>query len=101
VRLRPMLIFQQHHADILLDAMEKIVKSFKWVLFRIWGAVWIEKKVLYAMIYERVILSGFKLERFMVLRRSNLMPGMGWCDNAWFVFMAFGSGELLGMTLST
>lgn len=29
VRLRPMLIFQQHHADILLDAMEKIVKSFK------------------------------------------------------------------------
>ncbi|KAH6724566.1 4-aminobutyrate aminotransferase-like protein [Leptodontidium sp. 2 PMI_412] len=27
VRLRPMLIFQQHHADILLDAMEKIVKS--------------------------------------------------------------------------
>ncbi|PVH86537.1 4-aminobutyrate aminotransferas-like protein [Cadophora sp. DSE1049] len=27
VRLRPMLVFQQHHADILLDAMEKIVKS--------------------------------------------------------------------------
>lgn len=27
VRLRPMLIFQQHHADILLDAVEKIVKS--------------------------------------------------------------------------
>lgn len=27
VRLRPMLIFQQHHADILLDAIEKIVKS--------------------------------------------------------------------------
>lgn len=27
VRLRPMLIFQKHHADILLDAMEKIVKS--------------------------------------------------------------------------
>lgn len=26
VRLRPMLIFQQHHADILLDAIEKIVK---------------------------------------------------------------------------
>ncbi len=27
VRLRPMLIFQQHHADILLDAVEQIVKS--------------------------------------------------------------------------
>lgn len=27
VRLRPMLIFQKHHADILLDALEKIVKS--------------------------------------------------------------------------
>lgn len=27
VRLRPMLIFQKHHADILLDAMEKLVKS--------------------------------------------------------------------------
>jgi 4-aminobutyrate aminotransferase / (S)-3-amino-2-methylpropionate transaminase len=27
VRLRPMLIFQRHHADILLDAVEKIVKS--------------------------------------------------------------------------
>ena len=27
VRLRPMLIFQKHHADILLDTMEKIVKS--------------------------------------------------------------------------
>ncbi|KAH8663578.1 4-aminobutyrate aminotransferase-like protein [Tricladium varicosporioides] len=27
VRLRPMLIFQRHHADILLEAMEKIVKS--------------------------------------------------------------------------
>jgi 4-aminobutyrate aminotransferase/(S)-3-amino-2-methylpropionate transaminase len=27
VRLRPMLIFQNHHADILLEAMEKIVKS--------------------------------------------------------------------------
>ncbi|RFU33206.1 hypothetical protein B7463_g3099, partial [Scytalidium lignicola] len=26
VRLRPMLIFQKHHADILLDAMEKIIK---------------------------------------------------------------------------
>jgi 4-aminobutyrate aminotransferase/(S)-3-amino-2-methylpropionate transaminase len=26
VRLRPMLIFQKHHADILLEAMEKIVK---------------------------------------------------------------------------
>ena len=28
VRLRPMLIFEQHHADILLDALEKIVKSW-------------------------------------------------------------------------
>ena len=27
VRLRPMLIFQRHHADIFLDAMEKIFKS--------------------------------------------------------------------------
>jgi 4-aminobutyrate aminotransferase/(S)-3-amino-2-methylpropionate transaminase len=27
VRLRPMLIFQRHHADILLEALEKIVKS--------------------------------------------------------------------------
>ncbi|KAH6681708.1 4-aminobutyrate aminotransferas-like protein [Halenospora varia] len=27
VRLRPMLIFQRHHADILLEAIEKIVKS--------------------------------------------------------------------------
>jgi 4-aminobutyrate aminotransferase/(S)-3-amino-2-methylpropionate transaminase len=27
VRLRPMLIFQKHHADILLEAMEKIVRS--------------------------------------------------------------------------
>jgi len=27
VRLRPMLIFQRHHADILLEAFEKIVKS--------------------------------------------------------------------------
>ena len=27
VRLRPMLIFQKHHADILLDAVEKLVKS--------------------------------------------------------------------------
>lgn len=27
VRLRPMLIFQKHHADILLDVMEKLVKS--------------------------------------------------------------------------
>ncbi|RDL39324.1 putative 4-aminobutyrate transaminase [Venustampulla echinocandica] len=27
VRLRPMLIFQKHHADILLEAMEKIVKT--------------------------------------------------------------------------
>jgi 4-aminobutyrate aminotransferase/(S)-3-amino-2-methylpropionate transaminase len=27
VRLRPMLVFQRHHADILLDAMEKLAKS--------------------------------------------------------------------------
>ncbi|PGH01224.1 4-aminobutyrate aminotransferase [Helicocarpus griseus UAMH5409] len=27
VRLRPMLIFQKHHADILLESLEKIVKS--------------------------------------------------------------------------
>jgi len=27
VRLRPMLIFQRHHADILLDAIEKLIKS--------------------------------------------------------------------------
>ncbi|KAL2401301.1 4-aminobutyrate aminotransferase [Exophiala dermatitidis] len=27
VRLRPMLIFQKHHADILLDAFEKLAKS--------------------------------------------------------------------------
>lgn len=27
VRLRPMLIFQKHHADIFLDTMEKIFKS--------------------------------------------------------------------------
>jgi 4-aminobutyrate aminotransferase/(S)-3-amino-2-methylpropionate transaminase len=27
VRLRPMLIFQKHHADILLEALEKIVRS--------------------------------------------------------------------------
>ncbi|KZF22592.1 4-aminobutyrate aminotransferase [Xylona heveae TC161] len=27
VRLRPMLIFQQHHADILLDVVEKLIKS--------------------------------------------------------------------------
>ncbi|TVY75781.1 4-aminobutyrate aminotransferase [Lachnellula suecica] len=27
VRLRPMLIFQRHHADILLEALEKIIKS--------------------------------------------------------------------------
>ncbi|KAI9683905.1 MAG: 4-aminobutyrate transaminase [Trizodia sp. TS-e1964] len=27
IRLRPMLIFQRHHADILLDAIEKLVKS--------------------------------------------------------------------------
>lgn len=27
VRLRPMLIFQKRHADIFLDAMEKILKS--------------------------------------------------------------------------
>ena len=26
VRLRPMLIFQQHHADILLESIEKILK---------------------------------------------------------------------------
>lgn len=26
VRLRPMLVFQQHHADILLESLEKIVK---------------------------------------------------------------------------
>jgi 4-aminobutyrate aminotransferase/(S)-3-amino-2-methylpropionate transaminase len=29
VRLRPMLIFQEHHADILVDALEKIVTSWK------------------------------------------------------------------------
>ncbi|KAK3953329.1 aminotransferase class-III-domain-containing protein [Pseudoneurospora amorphoporcata] len=29
VRLRPMLIFQEKHADILVDALEKVVKSFK------------------------------------------------------------------------
>ncbi|KAK3940362.1 aminotransferase class-III-domain-containing protein [Diplogelasinospora grovesii] len=28
VRLRPMLIFQEHHADILVEAMEKIVTSW-------------------------------------------------------------------------
>jgi 4-aminobutyrate aminotransferase / (S)-3-amino-2-methylpropionate transaminase len=28
VRLRPMLIFQQHHADILLEALEKIVTTW-------------------------------------------------------------------------
>lgn len=28
VRLRPMLIFQEHHADILIEALEKIVKSW-------------------------------------------------------------------------
>ncbi|KAK0621514.1 aminotransferase class-III-domain-containing protein [Bombardia bombarda] len=28
VRLRPMLIFQEHHADILLEALEKIAKSW-------------------------------------------------------------------------
>ncbi|WQF75926.1 Putative aminotransferase class-III, pyridoxal phosphate-dependent transferase, major [Colletotrichum destructivum] len=28
VRLRPMLIFQEHHADILVEALEKIVKSW-------------------------------------------------------------------------
>ncbi|KAM5472507.1 4-aminobutyrate transaminase [Microsporum audouinii] len=27
VRLRPMLVFQEHHADILLESLEKIVKS--------------------------------------------------------------------------
>ncbi|EPS42660.1 hypothetical protein H072_3423 [Dactylellina haptotyla CBS 200.50] len=27
VRLRPMLIFQQHHADILLESIEKIIKT--------------------------------------------------------------------------
>ncbi|KAM0476692.1 hypothetical protein ACHAPX_006113 [Trichoderma viride] len=27
VRLRPMLTFQEHHADILIDALEKIVKA--------------------------------------------------------------------------
>ncbi|KID83916.1 4-aminobutyrate transaminase GatA, partial [Metarhizium majus ARSEF 297] len=27
VRLRPMLIFQEHHADILIEALEKIVKA--------------------------------------------------------------------------
>ncbi|PIG87885.1 hypothetical protein AARAC_000864 [Aspergillus arachidicola] len=27
VRLRPMLIFQQHHADILLESIEKIIKQ--------------------------------------------------------------------------
>ncbi|KEF61196.1 4-aminobutyrate aminotransferase [Exophiala aquamarina CBS 119918] len=27
VRLRPMLIFQKHHTDILLDALEKLVKT--------------------------------------------------------------------------
>ncbi|RDA83718.1 hypothetical protein CP532_0226 [Ophiocordyceps camponoti-leonardi (nom. inval.)] len=27
VRLRPMLIFQQHHADILVDALDKVAKS--------------------------------------------------------------------------
>ncbi|KIN05867.1 hypothetical protein OIDMADRAFT_189481 [Oidiodendron maius Zn] len=27
VRLRPMLIFQKHHADILLDGIEKIIKA--------------------------------------------------------------------------
>ena len=27
VRLRPMLVFQEHHADILVDALEKIVKA--------------------------------------------------------------------------
>lgn len=29
VRLRPMLTFREGHADILVDAMEKVVKSFK------------------------------------------------------------------------
>jgi 4-aminobutyrate aminotransferase / (S)-3-amino-2-methylpropionate transaminase len=28
VRLRPMLIFQEHHADILVDAMEKVARTF-------------------------------------------------------------------------
>ena len=28
VRLRPMLIFEQHHADKLLETMEKIVTSW-------------------------------------------------------------------------
>ena len=28
VRLRPMLIFQQHHADILVDVLEKIVTTW-------------------------------------------------------------------------
>lgn len=27
VRLRPMLVFQKHHADILLDAMKKLLSS--------------------------------------------------------------------------
>lgn len=27
VRLRPMLVFQRHHADILLEAVEKVIKS--------------------------------------------------------------------------
>ena len=27
VRLRPMLIFQKHHADVLLEALEKVVKA--------------------------------------------------------------------------
>ena len=27
VRLRPMLIFQKHHADILLEALERLAKS--------------------------------------------------------------------------
>ncbi|KAK4218006.1 4-aminobutyrate aminotransferase [Rhypophila decipiens] len=29
VRLRPMLIFEERHADILLEALEKVVKSFQ------------------------------------------------------------------------
>lgn len=29
VRLRPMLIFEERHADILCDALEKVVKSFQ------------------------------------------------------------------------
>lgn len=29
VRLRPMLIFQEHHADILVEALEKVVLSFR------------------------------------------------------------------------